>query len=165
MVSSGLRPMNVGIIFTLLVSILLCAPAYAADTAKDREFRLAAGIGDTYTLSELLDQGVDVNSANQFGKTALMMAVETGSMETVALLLSRGADLNAETVAGCSALTFAAENGHIGISALLLERGADVHDRTRAGWDALMIASRSCGVKLNRPMVSHSVYGLLRAFS
>jgi ankyrin repeat protein len=125
-----------------LLATLAGSAAWAKDANHDKELRLAASIGDDEAIAKLIDRGADVNAANKFDKTALMMAVEGDNLDTVALLLARGADVNARTVASCTALTFAAENGHIGITALLIESGANVHDRTRAGWDALMIASR-----------------------
>jgi uncharacterized protein len=115
----------------LLCAWLACSSAWAAPNDRDTELRLASAIGDNETIEQLLAAGADVNAANKFGKTALMMAVEADNLDTVALLLTRGAEINARTVAGCTALTFAAENGHIGITALLIERGANVHDRTR----------------------------------
>ncbi len=129
----------------ILLSSLLLVPAWAGAAEPedlDKELRLAAMVGDVPAATALIDQGADVNAANQTGKTALMMAAETGDVATIALLLGRGAEVNARTVAGCTALTFAAENGNIGSTALLIERGANVHDRTRAGWDSLMIAAR-----------------------
>jgi ankyrin repeat protein len=45
-------------------------------------------IGDTETVAALLDQGADVNAPAAFGKTALMMAVESDSLHTAALLIA-----------------------------------------------------------------------------
>ena len=77
----------------LLAALLACQLAFAGDTEREKELRIAASIGDTETVGQLLDQGVPVDTANQFGKTALMMAVEGDNLDTVALLLARGADV------------------------------------------------------------------------
>lgn len=108
-----------------LLTLLIGPLAWSQAVDMNKELRLAASIGDDEAVAKLLDAGADVNAANKFNKTALMMAVENDNLETVALLLARGADVNARTVANCTALTFAAENGHSGITALLIERGAN----------------------------------------
>ena len=129
-------------ILSLLFILIVSFSVVAADKELDKQLRLAAMIDDDQHLEQLLAQGADVNSANKFGKTALMFAVENGNLLTVSILLARGADVNIKTVASCTALTFAAENGEIEITSVLLERGADLSVRTRAGWNSLMVASR-----------------------
>ena len=109
--------------------------AQAGNSPAEKEYRIAASIGDTEAVERFLDSGVPVDSPNEIGMTALMMAVQNGNIDTVALLLNRGASVYARASGGCTPMTFAAENGHIALTALLLEKGASVHDRTRAGWD------------------------------
>ena len=99
----------------------------ASEATLEMEFRNFATAGDTESVRRLLSNGIDVDAHNQFGKTALMMAVESNQMEMVNLLLTTGASINKRTLAGCTALTFAAENGHIAIINSLLERGADIY--------------------------------------
>ena len=55
-------------IFALLLSLMAATSALAGDSAKEKEYRLAASIGDIDTVAKLLDEGIDVNSANQFGR-------------------------------------------------------------------------------------------------
>lgn len=57
-------------IFAILLHLIIVAPALAGDSAKEAEYRLAASIGDIDTVTRLLNEGVDVNSGNQFGVTA-----------------------------------------------------------------------------------------------
>ena len=63
-------------IFFFVLSILITLPVMAGDTAKEKEFRIAAGIGDVDTLTRLLDEGVSVDTSNKFGVTALMMMTQ-----------------------------------------------------------------------------------------
>ncbi len=114
----------------LILALIAPLSALAVDNTVGKEMRMAAAVGNTEEVMRHLDQGVPVDSPNELGKTALMMAVEGDNLETVALLLARGANVNARAAGNCTALTFAAENGHIGITALLIERGANLHDRT-----------------------------------
>jgi len=130
----------------LLAVVFAAAPAHALEPAQqaelNRQLREAATVDDVDTVRRLLGEGADVNGANEYGKTALMRAVESGASKSAYVLLSKGASVNARTSAGCTALTYAAENGHADLSAMLVELGANVHDRTRSGWDAMMMAAR-----------------------
>ncbi len=125
-----------------IAALLLAFSLQAAPGKYDRDMWEAAIIGDTATMEELLDKGVDPNAANRYGKSALMFAAEEGNEEVVELLIRKGVDVNRRSVAGCTALTFAAENGNANIVKMLLAQGAKVHPKTRAGWDAVMIATR-----------------------
>jgi hypothetical protein len=84
----------------------------------------------------LLKHGADVNAGGNFGKTALMYAVQFNLSDTATLLLERGADVNAKTsttgdcwsginVTGRTALMYAAENADLAMADLLLRHGAD----------------------------------------
>ena len=138
-----LRP---SLLFTLLALSLSLSLSVFAENIQDlnKELRNAASVDDDEAITRLLDAGADVNAANQFGKTALMNAVENGNILTTSILLSRGADVNKETIVGLTALTFAAENGQIELTALLLERGAYLEARTRSGLTALLLAAQQC---------------------
>ncbi len=84
----------------------------------------------------LLKRGADVNARGNFGKTALMYAVQFNLIDTAKLLLERGADVNAKTsttgdcwsaidIADRTALMYAAENADLAMVDLLLRHGAD----------------------------------------
>src|SRR6202044_1741931 len=92
---------------------------------------LAATNGSAATIRMLLDAGVDANSSNPGGETALMTAARTGKADAVALLLDRGAKVNAkDDVHGQTALMWATLENHAGIVELLLARGADINAHT-----------------------------------
>lgn len=84
----------------------------------------------------LLKRGADVNAKGNFGKTALMYAVQFNLIDTATLLLERGADVNSKTfdtndcwsginVTNRTALMYAAENADLAMVDLLLRHGAD----------------------------------------
>lgn len=82
----------------------------------------------------LLDRGTPPDQANDFGKTALMVAAAHDQAEAVRLLLDRGADINAATWTdrnggldhdGRTPLMYAAARGSLAMVKLLLSRGAD----------------------------------------
>lgn len=78
-------------------------------------------VGDTDVREEfkaLLDSGVDVNSRDRGGRTALHLAAKQGQVELARYLLSRGADVNARDALGRTSLMLA-----IGPSDLKLSGG------------------------------------------
>jgi hypothetical protein len=64
-------------------------------TGSKRAFRDAAASGDLEHVEAALAEGVDVDSPNDYGSTALHKAAMSGQLEMVEFLLSKGADANA----------------------------------------------------------------------
>lgn len=111
----------------LALSVLLAAthPAVAADDPGDA-LRRAASAGDLAKVKELLAAGVDVNSANAYGGTALAFATDKGHTAVVELLLERGADPNVkDRFYKSTPLGWAVQKGHAGIVKALLAKGAE----------------------------------------
>ena len=70
----------------------------------------AAEAGDAQLVARLLGEGRDVNEADEFGCTALMMASEDGHVEVVRLLLARqGVEVNKSATDGAAALIMASQ--------------------------------------------------------
>lgn len=87
-----------------LIMLLLAGslPLRAEEDGKD--LFLAAMNGKEERVITLLNQGVDVNSKNGSGRTALMAACFSGNLRSVKTLLAYGADVNAADSAGSTAL-------------------------------------------------------------
>jgi ankyrin repeat protein len=87
-----------------------------------------------------LKQGADVNSADERGNTALMMAAWKGNIECVNRVIKHGANVNATNQIGATALMWAAWDGRSACVKLLLKNGADVNAKNRYQDDALSYA-------------------------
>ena len=61
----------------------------------------------------LLENGANLNTQDDKGLTALMMAVKNRQLDTVNLLLQYGADANIRNIYDISAFTLAANNQEI----------------------------------------------------
>ena len=109
-------------IFILL--FVSCQAAYAED-AKD--LFAAAMMGRLERTEALLAQGIDVNSKNPGGRTALMAASFKGNVQIVKVLLGYGADVSLADNAGTTALMDALVFGDEEIVNLLIAAGADVN--------------------------------------
>lgn len=108
--------------FIVALLLLLLALSSACTTTS---LLHAAGSGDTRSVVEILQQGVDVNASFPItGTRALMIAAAQGHVDTVRALLEAGADVNAADVTGWTPLHAAAYNGDLQIIKLLLGHGA-----------------------------------------
>jgi hypothetical protein len=85
----------------------------------------AAGAGDFALVYALIAAGVDVNSANEHGTTALMAAAAHGHLAVVKFLLESGADFTAKRLDGFDTLALAVFYGHLHVVRELLARGAN----------------------------------------
>ena len=80
----------------------------------------------TATVKLLVARGADVNGADQYGRTALIVAARYGRLETVRHLLENGADPNAESLMKKWKTPLIAANlrGHDTVADLLVHAGA-----------------------------------------
>jgi len=90
------------------------------------ELEHAARVGDVGAIEDQLGTGVDINSLDQHGQTALMLAAHGGFLEVVESLVSRGAHLNVTGKYGLSALMLAIIAGHEKVAFTLVRAGADL---------------------------------------
>ena len=102
----------------------------------------AAQKGRIDEVTELLNEGVDVNAVVRGDGTALLVAAREGYRDLVRLLLDRGADTDIGVPGDGNALTMAAREGFRDIVTMLLERGADVNAGVEGDGNALIMAAR-----------------------
>ncbi len=89
----------------------------------------AAKNGDIRTVQILLDLGMDVNTRDDRGRTALHCATAFNHVLIVELLLTRGANTAAQAAWVPPPLCLAAQKGYMDIAGFLLLEGADVNIR------------------------------------
>ena len=106
------------------------------------ELLAASDAGDGDTVTRLLQQGVSVNSQDEFGETGLHVSAEQGHDDIVKLFLDHEADVNIRgALDNKTPLMWAAARGHLSITRLLIGRGADLELRDSDGKTALMWAA------------------------
>ena len=97
---------------------------------KGQLYRLvhrAAYCGNVDALLELLDLGVNLDSSDDTGQTALHVACMYGWLTIAQLLIEKGgANVDAQTVSGITPLYLASQGGHELTAQTLLEHGADI---------------------------------------
>jgi ankyrin repeat protein len=115
-------------------------PELAAENARlSNEYRIA-------NTSRLINEGADVNAADDQGLTPLHFAVQRDSVEVVRLLLDAGAEVNATDANGETPLYKAVRASitpaKVDIIKILREQGADPTIQTAKGSSALRYLSR-----------------------
>ena len=99
--------------------------------------------GNTERTELLIEQGVDVNSKDNNGKTALINASYGGHTGCIKMLIERDVYLNAKDIFGKTALMYASYKGHVGAIEMLIANGADVNAKSVHDKTALMEAAGS----------------------
>jgi ankyrin repeat protein len=127
-----------------------------SEALTDAAFYRRVGPDKLYKNVEyLLELGIDPNSRNEEGWTALL-GVAQGSDDNIQLLkvlLSRGADVNARVEGqdsfrrGFTPLLIAVERGNHEIVKALLEAHVDLNARSHQGDSALILAAQSASVR------------------
>ena len=87
----------------------------------------------------LIKKGANINVKGEYGKTALIFAVNT-TTNIINILIENGADINAKSACGETALMVSAGHGYINIVTTLLANGADINVTDRLGDTALTVA-------------------------
>ncbi len=107
----------------------------------DRALVEAVDNGDLADVTELLDEGANVNATVDGDGSPLIVAAREGALAIVTLLLDRGADPNLAVQGDGNPLIMAAREGHTHIVELLLNRGATVDQVVPDDENALIQAS------------------------
>jgi ankyrin repeat protein len=105
-------------------------------------FHLAAKSGSIDLVEFLTDKGIDVNQADEIGKTALHFAAENGHTGLVQFLVNtKGVSINQADYYRETALLFAAKSGNIDLVEFLIYKGIDVNQACENGRTALHYAA------------------------
>jgi uncharacterized protein len=116
----------------------------AANEGKDPEGNTpllsAVNVGNGIEARRLVDEGADVNAANNTGITPLMNAAGMGDKDLVELLIKKGADVNHRTPGNYTPLMQAALVGQTEIVKMLLDAGADPSVKDTGGRTAISYA-------------------------
>ncbi len=120
--------------------------ALVADAVKQR---------DQLAIRALLDQGVDVNTPQLDGATALHWAVYWNDHATVRVLLGAGAYVNAANDLGVTPLWLASSHEEPLLVRALLAAGADPNLAHVSGESSLMVASRTGRVSAVRALLEY----------
>ncbi len=126
---------------TLLFTLFASLAAHAETTAMDNRLHDAARQDDVRTLHQLLAQGAQLESRDEQGRTALLVATHGNQVAAAKALIEAGADVNAKDTIDDSPYLYAGARGLNDILRLTLSHGADLQSTNRYGGTALIPAA------------------------
>lgn len=99
----------------------------ASDAEGSKPLHVAVEKEDEKILNALLRAGVNIESKNNWGRTALHQAIISNRRTSFDVLLQNGASSNVADAGSMSPLHWAAKTGHAEMMQTLLAKGADRH--------------------------------------
>jgi ankyrin repeat protein len=117
-------------------------------------FLEAAKNGKDDVVALFLDGGIDSESADEQGRTALILATRENHPSTVQTLLQKGADPNNIDHDGKTALIWACEDDHVAVVLVLLKKGINVNAKANDGTTALSAATKQGDAELAKLLVA-----------
>lgn len=141
----------------LLVTVLAFGkPGLSLSDQEHRLFEAVAN-NDVPTVQTLVKNGVNINTQDVRGRTALLVAVEKHDVESAKVLLDAGADVNIQDQKQDSPLLLAGAEGMVDIMKLMLKAKPDFTLYNRFGGTSLVPAAERGHVKMVKLLVNTKV--------
>lgn len=125
---------TIPICILLLSTIISCASL--SEAVRDN---------DIPKVKQIVDRGGNVNEVDEYGETALMVAVSRENLELVKILIDAKADVEARNKYESTVLMTAALAGNLEIVSMLLKAGANPNAKNKYNTSALLNAVSSSG--------------------
>jgi ankyrin repeat protein len=122
---------------------------------RDQRIVDAAEKQDMAGVRTLLERGVDPNSTQPDGATALHWAVHWDDLATTEVLIGEGANVDAANEYGATPLSLACTNGNGTMVQALLDAGANANTAAPSGETALMRCARSGRADAVKALLAH----------
>jgi len=123
----------------------------------NKKFLEAVSQGNINEMDSLLDENgtllVDINTRNESGDTALMIASDHGNLDIVRWLLSYEEDLSLKDAQGNNALIRAANKGYFDVVEELLNKKANINSSNNDNRTALMNASENGYIRVVKLLI------------
>ena len=130
-------------LLSAVVLLMLAASGMAVEgqVKKSDLFLEAVKNKDRGVVKQLLLDGVDVDTRDSRGRTALLIATHHDLPEMAEILISAGANVNARDDINDTAYLYAGAEGRLEILRMTIEAGADLKSVNRYGGTALIPAA------------------------
>ena len=119
------------------------------------EFFWAAEEGDTQSIMELIQKGININARIGREETALMLAALYGQRKIVQILLQNGADVKIKNHHDRTALHFAVRGGNVDLIKLILTAHADINAIDSLGNTPLHYAAEYATAEVSEKLIRH----------
>ena len=143
--------------FWLVALLVLAACGGDRQARQDPRLVRAAGEGDAEEVARLLADGVDIDSHDRAGRTAVTAAVYGSHVDVVRLLVDEGADVDIQDDSRANALLAAGETGDVEVLREVLRAEPDLTRTNRFGGTALIPAADRGHVEVVRELVQTDI--------
>lgn len=126
-----------------------------ADSMKEQFFK-AVEKGNIAEINNLINNGVNINSQDDLGRTAIMIAAYANDVETAKALIEKGADVNIQDNMKNNPFLYSGAEGYIEILKLTIEAGANPKLLNRYGGTALIPASEHGFVEVVKELLENT---------
>jgi ankyrin repeat protein len=141
--------------FVIGIVSLMFLISFHAQASPGHDLLNASKKQDWETVSTLLKQKADVNTAQADGATALLWAVYWDNQDVVNQLIKAKADVNAGNDIGVTPLSLAVKNRNPEIVAMLLKARANPNIAMWSGETPLMTAARTGVTEILQDLIDH----------
>ena len=117
----------------------------------------AAAKDDVVAIKKLLSEGINIDTRDGSGATALLVATHGNKVSAAEVLIKAGADVNAKDKINDSPYLYAGARGHLEILKMTLTHGADLKSTNRYGGTALIPAAERGHVDTVRTLIESGV--------
>ncbi len=145
------------ILFTVQVSTTAQATEMVIEKSTMSKWFEAAKQNDIGLLKKLLDRNIPLDSKNDQGRTALLIATHNNAIQAANLLINAGADVNAKDNLQDSPYLYAGAEGKLEILKMTIAAGADLKSTNRYGGTALTPAAHHGHVDVVRYLVTTKI--------
>jgi len=123
-----------------LVTAVFALSVFACSTLSAKNNLLHDNIenGSLSSIEAALDKGIEIDSVDNNGDTAVLLAARYGRIDVLRLLVERGANVNVLDSKKRDVLNIAITTGAVEIVSMLLKAGAPTNRINRIGWTALL---------------------------
>lgn len=125
------------------------------ETMSEQLFKVVEG-KEVDRVRDLLDKGVDINSQDTQGRTAIMIATYANDVEMVKVLIAEGADVDIQDNMLNNPFLYAGAEGYMEILKLMIAAGADPTITNRYGGVALIPASEHGYVEVVNELLTNT---------
>jgi uncharacterized protein len=148
-------------LFAICFAFILAIVAYpvfaSGQPVNETKLLSAAANDDVATIKDLLSDGVNIETKDGNGRTALLIATHGNKINAARALIEAGADVNAKDSINDSPYLYAGARGHLEILKMTLAHGADLKSTNRYGGTALIPASERGHVETVRTLIEAGV--------
>ena len=143
------------IFIATLAVFVIQSPSFGRDNT--RTFLAAAEANNVNVLNEELNRGVAVDSRDEAGRTALLIATYHNAIDAARLLIRAGADVNAKDRLQDSPYLYAGAEGKLEILKMTIAAGADLASTNRYGGTALVPAAHHGHIDVVRYLLTTKI--------